>query len=78
LGQPASALEIVETIIRVSEFPYLKPLILDEVRNEIRDEFLRAEKARLVLDWQPQHNLEDGLAKTMAWYRDFLNLHPNH
>lgn len=76
LGQPATALEVVETIIHVSEFPHLQPLILDEVRNEIRDEYLRAEKARLVLDWRPQHDLESGLAKTMAWYRDFLNLHP--
>lgn len=72
LGHPVTALEVVQTIIRVSEHPHLQPLILDEVRNEIRDEYLRAEKARLILDWQPQHNLEDGLAKTMAWYRDFL------
>ena len=76
LGQPATALEVVETIIRVSEYPHLQPLILDEVRNEIRDEYLRADKARQMLDWQPQHTLESGLAKTMAWYRDFLNLQP--
>ncbi len=78
LGQPATALEVVETIIRVSEFPHLQPLILDEVRNEIRDEYLRAEKARRMLDWQPQHTLESGLAKTMDWYREFLNLQPEH
>ena len=76
LGRPATALEVVETIIRVSESPHLQPVILDEVRNEIRDEYLHAEKARRVLDWQPHYSLESGLAKTMAWYREFLNLQP--
>ncbi len=74
LSQPATALEVVETIIRVSEYSHLQPIILDEVRNEIRDEYLRADKARDLLGWQPEHNLEKGLAKTMAWYREFLNL----
>jgi CDP-glucose 4,6-dehydratase len=73
LGQPATALEVVETIIRISDFPHLQPLILNEVRNEIRDEYLHAEKASRLLGWQPQFDLEDGLAKTMAWYRDFLH-----
>lgn len=73
LGLPATALEVVETIIRISEFPQLQPVILDEVRNEIRDEYLNAGKAGRLLGWQPQHNLEDGLVKTMAWYRDFLD-----
>lgn len=76
LGQPATALEVVNTIIRVSEHPHLLPLILDEVRNEIRDEYLSAEKAQRCLGWQPQHSLESGLVKTMAWYRDFLALNP--
>ena len=76
LGQPATALEVVETIIRVSEYPYLKPLILDEVRNEIRDEYLSADKAQRCLGWQPKDSLESGLAKTMAWYRDYLALNP--
>lgn len=74
LGQPATALEVVETIIRVSEYPCLQPLILNEVRNEIRDEYLHAEKAHRLLGWEPEYSLQNGLAKAMAWYRDFLNI----
>jgi CDP-glucose 4,6-dehydratase len=76
LGQPATALEVVETIIRVSEYPQLQPRILDEVRNEIRDEYLHAEKARRLLGWMPRYDLESGLAKTIGWYRNFLKLNP--
>ncbi len=76
LGQPSTALEVVQTIIRVSEHPHLEPLILDEVRNEIRDEYLSADKAKRCLGWQPQDSLESGLVKTMAWYRNFLASYP--
>lgn len=74
LGEPVTALNVVKTIIRVSEFPELQPVILDEVRNEIRDEYLQAEKAQELLGWCPEHDLESGLTRTMAWYRDFLNI----
>lgn len=77
LGEPVSALEVVKTIIRVSEYPHLQPIILDEVRNEIRDEYLQAQKAQSVLAWRPEHDLESGLTRTMAWYRQFLNIQPH-
>ena len=72
-GKPVSALDVVKTIINVSEHPQLEPIILDEVKNEIRDEYLSANKAHQILGWQPADSLETGLAKTMAWYGHFLN-----
>lgn len=73
LGRPATALEVVETVINVSEHPHLEPIILDEVQNEIQDEYLCAEKAREVLGWEPAYSLEAGVIETMAWYRRFLH-----
>ena len=73
LGRPASALEVVRTIISVSEHPNLEPIILNEVKNEIRDEYLCADKAHYTLGWKPQYTLESGLVETMAWYHNFLN-----
>ncbi|MFN2137762.1 MAG: GDP-mannose 4,6-dehydratase [Candidatus Promineifilaceae bacterium] len=74
LGRPVTALEVVQTIIAVSEFPDLRPIILDEVRHEIRDEYLSPAKAQRLLGWQPQETLDSGLRKTMLWYRDYLGL----
>ena len=71
-GSPATALEVVETIIRISENPDLLPIILDEVENEIRDEYLSAEKAWELIGWEPLESLESGLFKTMSWYDNFL------
>lgn len=72
LGQPATALEVVKTVISVSDYPNLEPIILNEVQNEIRDEYLCADKAREVLGWAPDYTLRSGLSKTMDWYRGFL------
>jgi CDP-glucose 4,6-dehydratase len=46
--------------------------IRNEASNEIRFQYLSAEKARRILDWRPIFELDQGLEKTIAWYRDFL------
>ncbi|MEZ4590735.1 MAG: GDP-mannose 4,6-dehydratase [Chloroflexota bacterium] len=76
-GQSESALHIVQTIIRVSDYPEMEPVILNNVKNEVQDHFLNADKAYRLLGWQPQYTLESGLAETMAWYREFLELEAN-
>ena len=73
-GQPVSALEVVQTIIDVSDNPQLEPVILNEVQHEIRDEYLSPQKAQQVLGWQPRETLASGLSRTMAWYRSYLGL----
>lgn len=73
-GRPATALEVAQTICRVAGRSDLEPIILDIVQNEIRDEYLSAEKAHKVLDWAPRHELEEGLAKSLAWYREYFQL----
>ena len=71
-GHPIAALDLVKTVIKVSEYPDLKPIILDAAKNEIQDQYLCSDKARRVLEWEPQFSLERGLAETMKWYRKFL------
>jgi CDP-glucose 4,6-dehydratase len=46
--------------------------VRNEANNEIRHQYLRAGKAREVLGWQPLYTLDDGLSKTITWYREFL------
>jgi CDP-glucose 4,6-dehydratase len=51
----------------------LVPVVLNEASNEIKHQYLSAEKARRVLAWTPQFNIDSGLERTIAWYRDFLS-----
>lgn len=46
--------------------------IRNEASHEIRHQYLDATKARKVLGWSPLYTLDEGLARTIAWYRAFL------
>jgi CDP-glucose 4,6-dehydratase len=50
----------------------IEPEIRNEVSNEIRHQFLSAEKARTLLGWRPLFTIDEGLAITIKWYREFL------
>ncbi len=66
-----SVLQIVQQILRLMGSE-LQPEILNQTTNEIRHQYLSAAKARQMLDWSPLFTLEEGLQKTINWYRDFL------
>jgi CDP-glucose 4,6-dehydratase len=66
-----SVIEMVDLILRKMSSS-LRPEVLNQASNEIRHQYLSAERARTVLDWRPQFTLESGLERTLAWYREFL------
>ncbi|MGA7292360.1 MAG: hypothetical protein WBW85_07475, partial [Terriglobales bacterium] len=68
-----SVLELVELILRKMKSS-LRPDVLNQASNEIRHQFLSAERARTVLNWRPEFTLETGLDRTLAWYREFLGV----
>ena len=51
----------------------LEPVVLGETTHEIRCQYLSAEKARRMLGWEPLFTLEEGLRRTIEWYREFLS-----
>jgi CDP-glucose 4,6-dehydratase len=52
----------------------LTPDVRNEAKHEIMHQYLSAEKARRMLDWRPRFTLEEGLARTVRWYRDALGV----
>jgi len=50
----------------------LEPEVRNEATNEIRRQYLSAEKARQLLGWKPLFTLDEGLRRTIDWYRDFF------
>lgn len=72
MDDPRSVLEVVRTIIAVSERPDLEPIVLGSAPNEIQEQYLSSAKAKRVLGWAPVFTLEEGLRETTAWYRAFL------
>jgi CDP-glucose 4,6-dehydratase len=54
----------------------LEPDVRNEATNEIRHQYLSAEKARSLLDWKPLFTLDEGLRQTVDWYMRFLSSAP--
>lgn len=73
LDRPIAVDQMVRLIINLVGRADLEPIVLNEAKNEIPDQYLASDKIRRVLGWQPKHSLEEGLEKTIAWYRDFLS-----
>lgn len=66
-----TVLDMVNRIIKIIGSD-VKPVILNQTSNEIIHQYLSAKKAREMLGWKPHYTLDDGLQKTVEWYKDFL------
>jgi len=67
----ASVSEIVAHILSLMK-SNLAADVRNEATNEIRRQYLSAEKARRLLNWRPLFTLDEGLQKTIDWYREFF------
>ena len=72
LDNPIEALDLIKTIIQLSDHPHLEPIIRNEATNEIRDQYLASDKAARILGWQPRYSTEQGLREAMDWYERFF------
>ena len=50
----------------------LTPEVLGEASHEIKHQSLDATKARTLLGWEPLFTLDEGLSRTIAWYKNYF------
>ena len=68
---PMSVLDLVAIIQKLMDASHLEPDVRDVAEGEIHSQYLSAARAREVLGWVPEFDLEAGLRETIAWYRAF-------
>jgi CDP-glucose 4,6-dehydratase len=68
-----TVLELVDRILHAMDSD-LKPVVLNEASHEIRRQYLSAERARRMLQWSPLFTLEEGLERTIPWYRELCGV----
>jgi CDP-glucose 4,6-dehydratase len=65
--------EIVALILERLGRTDLTPVVENNAPNEIKAQYLDPSKAKAILGWNPEFSLEQGLDRTIAWYRTFLS-----
>lgn len=65
---PQSVREVVGLILRLMDSD-LEPVVLNQASNEIPQQYLNAAKARRELGWEAAFGLEEGMRRTIDWYR---------
>jgi CDP-glucose 4,6-dehydratase len=68
-----TVLELVQRILTLMGSE-LQPDVRSEAMNEILHQYLSAAKARRMLGWRPLLSLDEGLRRTIAWYRSFFGV----
>lgn len=66
-----TVLQLVERLLTLMDSK-LEPDVRNEASNEIRHQYLSASKARALLNWKPQFDLDEGLQRTIKWYKAFF------
>lgn len=72
IGKPISVIDLFKKIAQLCGKPTAKPKILGQARNEIDRQYLAIDKAKRILNWQPQYTHERGLKQTIEWYKEYL------
>jgi len=70
--QQVTVLDLVRHILGLMGSS-LEPEVLGEATHEIQEQYLSAEKARKLLSWSPCYSLDEGLDRTVAWYKEFFS-----
>ena len=63
---------MVDHVLKLMGKSHLEPVVLNRANNEIKHQYLSADKARKMLGWESKYPLEEGLKETIEWYEQFL------
>lgn len=69
--KPMTVLELTDMILKMMGSS-LQPVILNQAKNEIENQHLSSKKAHEMLGWTAQYSHEEGLKRTIEWYRSVV------
>ncbi|MFP5354731.1 MAG: GDP-mannose 4,6-dehydratase [Gemmatimonadota bacterium] len=70
---PLSVIEMAQAILNSMDKGDVPLTILNQATNEIPRQYLDCAKARRRMHWAPRWSLDDSLAETVQWYRDWMS-----
>ena len=77
-GAPVTALDLARRVLERCGCAGVELDVRGEGSGEIRDQSVDGSRARDVLGWQPRFQLDEGLDRTIDWYRRHLAREDTH
>ena len=76
-NSPISMKEVITKIFTVMNKPEDLDLVLNamngkKTKGEIDTQYMDYEKVNKFFDWSPKHSFEEGLDKTISWFKNYL------
>jgi CDP-glucose 4,6-dehydratase len=72
LGLRLTMLDLVAKILAMMDRTDLDPIVQNIASSEVREQYCDPSKAHVRLGWTPRCGMEEGLRRTIEWYRTFL------
>jgi CDP-glucose 4,6-dehydratase len=69
LGLRLTMLDLVDRILETMGRTDLRPFVENVASAEIREQYMASDKAHRLLGWAPAYGMDEGLRRTIAWYR---------
>jgi CDP-glucose 4,6-dehydratase len=70
-GNPISVINLYKKITKMLGSD-IQPKILRQAKHEIDKQYLDSSKAKKILNWEAKYDLEEGLRKTIEWYKGYF------
>lgn len=67
-----NVIDITNKIIKLMKKDKLKPKIINNIKCEIKNQYLSSEKMKKMFNWKPAHTLQEALEETIQWYKAYL------
>ncbi len=69
-----TVLDTVDYVLRLMQRQDLKPIVENQARAEIQEQYMTCDKARQAFGWEPEYGMDKALKETIDWYADYFGM----
>jgi CDP-glucose 4,6-dehydratase len=69
-----TVLDTVAYVLRLMQREDLEPIVENQARAEIQEQYMTCDKARQAFGWEPEYGMDEALRETIDWYSDYFGI----